>query len=149
MSRENHKFFQNLKSAYFTGFSALHLWAQLWAGYNEGKTIRGSFDTKSSQMSQNKKERLSSDSLKYGGAGRVWTYTTLGIASACSQKIRTTPCVPLSTKNLFPKTNSSLKLRTVVIVWIKPKKSDTCSRGTPVKNIVQNTITNINLCFKF
>ena len=55
MSRENHKIIQNLKSAYFTGFSALQLWVQLWGGCNERKTITGSFDTKLSKMLQNKK----------------------------------------------------------------------------------------------
>lgn len=39
MSRENHKFFQNLKSAYFTYVSALQLWVQLWGGCNDSKTI--------------------------------------------------------------------------------------------------------------
>ena len=39
MSRENHKFFQNLKSAYFTGFSGFQLWVQLWDGCNDSKTI--------------------------------------------------------------------------------------------------------------
>jgi hypothetical protein len=41
MSRENHKFFQNPETLDFTGFSALHLWVQLWGGCNEDKTIMG------------------------------------------------------------------------------------------------------------
>ena len=55
MSRENHKIFQNLKSAYFTGFSGLQLWVQLWGGCNEGKTIRGVLYTDLMKVLQSKK----------------------------------------------------------------------------------------------
>ena len=60
-------------------------------------------------------------------------------------RMRTTPCVPLTTNMLFAIERPSLKSTKLIIattVCIRVKKSDTASAGNPAPRAVANTVTN-------
>ena len=60
-------------------------------------------------------------------------------------RMRTTPCVPLTTNILFAirlSSSKSIKLTIATTVCTRVKKSDTASTGKPAARAVTNTVTN-------
>lgn len=61
-------------------------------------------------------------------------------------RMRTTPCVSLTTNILFAieiPSSKSIKLIIATIVCTRVKKSDTASTGIPTSRAVTNTVTNL------